>query len=379
MRNLIIITSALFLFASCSKNKTAEITQINENSYDHQWFFYKNEGFENTTLPQKSALSSLKPWTETLRTSDANTDENGNGYLVVNRMGVIYIQKDGEPVLIQDYELFANTTASTLIFDKNNPYITLSRSSFFNKDANLNNSTTEDKNRPFLIRISSTERAFFPVITYGDLSLSNGGEITGTYYDGKNFVSCIKRQEREKTFFSYIKFYSNENLESLAPYTVTSKINLTQTSEQHYRNLNSPVKFSSSPLRLKKLLSSIPSDFDFAVYCKNSGGYSQRLYSSNTDSEGILKAWAIICDGWICCVFSDGTTYFNGALDGRNILNKGKNIAFRLPKLPENYIYGPFCIAGNKLCVAWEESDFYKTGRSGFLVVDLGKVLYGDL
>ena len=31
------------------------------------------------------------------------------------------------------------------------------------------------------------------------------------------------------------------------------------------------------------------------------------------------------------------------------------------------------------MAVSWEESDFYKTGRSGFLVVDLGKVLYGDL
>ena len=119
--------------------------------------------------------------------------------------------------------------------------------------------------------------------------------------------------------------------------------------------------------------------FDFALECKTAGGVSPRYFTTTLDGDGLTHASTIISDGWICAVFSDGTTYFNGALEGRHIVNSGKNMAFRLPKLPEGYVYSSFCISGNKMAVSWEESDFYKTGRSGFLVVDLGKVLYGDL
>jgi hypothetical protein len=378
MKKILFLLTAAVLFTGCSKQKenTQQIKQISENSPDHEWYFFTPHGFEKTSLPQKSGISSLKPWTETLRASDANTGPDGKGYLVVNRLGVIFFDGDSSGVLMQDYSLFSNSTASTLIFDSGNPYITFSRSSFFNTNAALEETSSYDSNRPYLVRISSAMRSFYPVITYGDLNLSSGGEITGTHYDGSNFLCSVKLRKHEKTYFSYIKFSSEEHLETLAPYTVKGKLKLEDSSEAAYRKVNSPSPFRQAPLRLKKLLSSIPDNFDFAVRCKNNGGSSDRLYTSNFDSDGISAAFAIISDGWICAVFEDGTTYFNGALENQNIVNKGKNMAFRLPKLPENYIYGPFCISGNKLAVAWEESDFYKTGRSGFLVVDLNRVLY---
>lgn len=381
MKRLLIIAAACLIFASCGKKQsTVELPQISDNSWDHQWYFYTNEGFEKTSLPQKSGISSLKPWTETLRTSAANTDASGNGYLVVNRMGVIFFTPSSEPFLMQDYQLFSSSTASTLIFAEKDPYITLSRSSFFNKDASLDASKGEDdRNRPFLVRIDSSSRSFYPSVTYGDLQLASGGEITGTHFDGKNFLTSIKSENHGKTYFSYISFHANESLRSASPFTHSGKVSISSATENDYRKVNSPARYSEAPGRLKKLLSSIPQDFNFAIICKNAGGTSPRLYTNGADSEGLTIANAIITDGWICAVFSDGTTYFNGALQNRTVLNEGKNIAFRLPKLPENYMYGDFCISGNKLAVSWEESDFYKTGRSGFLVVDLGKVLYGDL
>lgn len=365
---------------SCSK-KTAQIdtVSINEIKSDHQWYFFTNEGFEKTSLPQKSGISSLKPWTETLRASDANTDSDGKGIILVNRMGVIILQDKHEPSLMQDFQIFTNTTASNLVFDQNNAYITMSRSSFFNKEASLAENSSSDPERPFLIRVSVENRTFFPVVTYGDLNLASGGEITGTHFDGTNFLCSIKSMTDERTYFSYIKWHSKQALESLAPYTVAGKISINSTSEDEYRKSSSPAPYKKSPERLKRLLSSIPKDFEFAVTCKNSGGTSARIFTTDTSTSGLSKANAIISGGWICAVFPDGTTYFNGALDGRPILNSGKNIAFRLPKLPENYIYGSFCLSGSTLAVCWEETDFYKTGRSGFLTVDLGKILYGDL
>ncbi len=379
MKKIILIAASVLLLAGCGKKQALPVKEISEKSKDHQWYFFTNQGFEQTSLPQKSGISSLKPWTETLRGSDGNTSSDGKGFLLVNRMGLIIFEDSGNPVLLHDYQLFSNSTASNLIFDNGNPYITLSRSSFFNKTAALDsNKTEEDSNRPYLVRIARETRNFFPAITYGDLNLADAGEITGTHFDGKDFHISIKTMKGNKTYFSYAKFNCMAPLETLQPFTQSGKVNLSESSETAFRSKVFPFKYEEAPKRLKNLLKSIPDNFNFTIACRNAGGVSPRLYATSFDEDILTQANAIISDGWSCAVFSDGTTYFNGALDGRHVLNGGKNTAFRLPKLPENYIYGPFCISGNKLAVCWEESDFYKTGRSGFLVVDLGKVLYGD-
>ncbi|MBR4450162.1 MAG: hypothetical protein IKS30_08145 [Treponema sp.] len=381
MMSFFAVFAGLFIltgFTGCSKNKETTPVQIEQESSDHSWYFFTGNGFEKTSLPQKSGISSLKPWTETLRASDGNTDADGNGLLLINRLGIVLIQKGGQPVLMQDVQIFSNSTASNLVFDGTDSYITLGRSSFFNKDASLNVDDNLEPNRPFVVRASVADRAFYPVVTYGDLGLAAGGEITGSNYDGKNWLCSVKTMQHQKTYFSYISWTSEHQLNSLPPYTQTSKVSVKESTEDEYRSKSSPLPLKKAPERLKKLLSAIPKEFEYAVNCHSQGGFSSRLFASANDESNLASANAIIADGWICAVFSDGTTYFNGAVDGRAVLNGGKNIAFRLPKLPESYQYGPFCISGDKLAAAWEETDFYKTGRSGFIVVDLAKIFYKD-
>ena len=88
---------------------------------------------------------------------------------------------------------------------------------------------------------------------------------------------------------------------------------------------------------------------------------------------------ALIADTYACLMFGDGTTYASGALYGRHIVNDGKPVAFRLPKLPQGFAYTAFAVSGTTMYAAWEESDFYKTGKSGFLSVDLDAILYGSV
>ena len=75
-------------------------------------------------------------------------------------------------------------------------------------------------------------------------------------------------------------------------------------------------------------------------------------------------------------LFPDGTFYFAGGIEGRHILKNGDTISMRLPKLPKGYKYTSFGIAGTKLYCGFEEYNFYKTGSSGFLEVDLDETLY---
>ena len=220
---------------------------------------------------------------------------------------------------------------------------------------------------------------FFPVVTYSDLEIGKEGEVTGTYFDGSDWVSSVKSTKNNKVSFHYIKWKSLVDLSSVQPFSKksdsSSSISVTKISESSYRSLITPEDFSKAPKRLKTLLKSIPKNFNFILTCHDFGGSSPRYFSSGTDDDATV-ANAIIKDNWICAVFADGTTYFCGSLDGFPMINGGKTVAFRLPKLPRRYTYQSFAISGNFLIVGWEESDFYKTGRAGFLTVDMEKLFF---
>ena len=63
----------------------------------------------------------------------------------------------------------------------------------------------------------------------------------------------------------------------------------------------------------------------------------------------------------------------------KHILRGGSPVAIRLPKLEQGYVYSDFVISGTTLYAAWEQTDFYKTNRSGFLSVDLDSTLYSKI
>lgn len=380
--------AATIAFSGCKdKNNavgtldSAKIQEVSEKSSDHKWYYFSDGSYTETYLPQRSPILSLKPWTESLRICDGNVTSSGKGILLVNHFGVLLFDGSGEPRLIQDSALFSGTTAGNLVFEDGAPFFTLAKNSFFNKNAASSSSLSEknESETSHVIRLSLENSMFFPVITYGDLKIGQNAEVSGTYFDGNEWFSSIKSSENGRTDFRYIKWKPNGELSTLSPATKNGKIEISEISKDEYRKNLSPKNFSKAPARLKTLLSSIPADFDFSVSLRKDGGASPEYFSSgaqNKNSENANEANAILTPDWICAVFGDGTVYFSGSLKGRTLLNKGKTVAFRLPKLPSEYVYGDFCISGDYLAVAWEETDFYKTGRSGFLVVNMAEIFY---
>jgi len=370
-----IVSVCLILTACSNKAKVKEEPmQMQQKSSDHKWFFFANDTFNEIDLPQHSAITSLKPWTESVRICDGNVTADGKAIMLVNHLGALYFDNTDNPVLIQDYQLFSDSTAGNLVFEGNVPYFTLVKNSFFNKTANRN----QNQNQSHIIRLSLAQKMFYPVVTYGELNIEQSGEVTGTFFDGSDWFSSVKSTKNDKVSFHYIKWKSLVDLASVQPFSRnsdSSSIKVSEISESSYRNLVTPEDFSKAPGRLKTLLKSIPKDFSFLLTCHDFGGSSPRYFSAGDEDEG-SAANAIIKDNWICAVFSDGTTYFAGSLDGYPLINNGKTVAFRLPKLPQRYSYQAFSISGKYLLVSWEESDFYKTGRAGFLTVDMEKLFY---
>ena len=133
-----------------------------------------------------------------------------------------------------------------------------------------------------------------------------------------------------------------------------------------------PKPLSAAPEQLKKLCSSIPSEFTLSLLWKDGSGTSAVSYFQQGSNSIPLTANGSSGSKYDALLFADGTTYIMKSDDGDG---KGSVAAFRLPLLPAGFAYGDFAIAGDTLYAAWEESSFYKTGRTGFLQVDLKSVL----
>ncbi|MCR5725161.1 MAG: hypothetical protein K6G80_08770 [Treponema sp.] len=370
-------------FGSCKKKPDSQeaVIQIQDHAADHWWYYITSRGLTQCDLPQNAVLQLLRPWTENLRVSDAVTDRNGTGIVLVNRLGVLVFDADKgrDPLILQDVQLFSSTTAEHIVFDGKNPYITLYKSSFFNKDASVvYGGAKPDASRPYLVRISVANRMLYPVVTYGDLGVLDGGEVTSSYFDGSKWFLSVKTTNAEKTDFRYISWKPSASLEKLPPFTKEGKINYEYVTEDMYRATSMVQPLSNAPERLRRLLSSISADFPYEVTFRNAGTAGDYVYANTAAEDAASHAYSIMADGWICTIFADGTSYFSGALDGYPLLADGAKIAFRLPKLPKSYYYTNFCISGHQLIVGWEERDFYKTARSGVLIVDMAAVFYPD-
>ena len=133
-----------------------------------------------------------------------------------------------------------------------------------------------------------------------------------------------------------------------------------------------PKQFSAAPDDLKKLCASIPSEFTISILWKDGSGTSAVSYYQQGSNSVPLMANGSHSSSYSTLLFADGTTYI---LNSSDTGEDSPVAAFRLPLLPAGYTYGDFAIAGDTLYVAWEESSFYKTGRTGFLQVDLKAVL----
>ena len=200
-------------------------------------------------------------------------------------------------------------------------------------------------------------------------------EVIDFIWDGINWLCCIKSMENNKTKFEYISFSPTISLLSLSPATAEGNISIKQSSVEEFRIAKSQIDYKHAPERIKLLLAGFSDKTSFTVEVSSVYGTSSKVYLNKKNDEKPLISKAILAESWSAALFEDGTIFFEGALQASHILRGGKPIVIRLPVLPENFVYSHFCISGTTLYAAWEEKLFYQTGRSGFIRIDLEKIL----
>lgn len=385
---ILIISTLLF---SCSKK--TEVTRIEETVKNYKWFYFIENNFQEIDYPSNAPLSLKKPWTESIRISSIRqsstfdqTDKNQipKIFCLVNRLGLIEIEND-KLTLASDKLLFDNVTSQGQILINTTPLFLQYKNSFFNDSYNKMNNTSIVF--PSLLQFDSSSKTFFPILDAKTLNLDSEWQITDFLWDGKTWFFCLKKSTERETDFKYIKFKPTSPILSILPNEIklnkesnfdkNIKIALSNSSEKEFREKNKIQNFSKSPGRLKKLLTSVSSKLNFEIECKTIDGTSAKKYENIIDTNlPRIEAKAQISDSWTGVLFTDGTLYFEGSLFNRHSVNNSKPIAIRLPKIPQGFEYSDFGISGDTLYAAWEETSFYKVGRSGFIKVDLNKLFY---
>jgi len=389
-----VMAAGLFTACKGKSKKTAEqipeILDIKAQA-SHQWYYFTQDGFAQTESLSEVPYSGSLPYTEAVRISSANNavnanDEKGNkAFALVNRLGVLCFEEE-ELSLAKDLSVFKDRTASNLVFINDTPVFSVYKSAFFNGTIDSESYQKDTGSHFFLIQFDSQSKISYPIINCsnllktGEFEEENPCEVTDYYWDGKTWYCCLKSisPAESKTDFSYIKFEPASSLLAMTPLTASDLITVRESDVNEFRSEMHVMDYSLAPERIRKMLKGFTEEISFMLEVKSAGGSSPRIYENFAkEQEGQeLSAKAIISQSWSAALFEDGTLFIEGALPGKHILRGGKPVAIRLPKLPQGYVYSDFVISGTKLYAAWEESDFYKVMRSGFLSVDLDSTLY---
>lgn len=367
------------LCISCARQQKDSISDLQQISFmqkSHKWYYFTNNSFEQIDLPQHAPQVLERPWTEAVRISSAaSVPEKVSGtaqaYAVVNHLGILAFTQDSIETY-NDESIFPSVTADSLVFSKGKPVFYLYRSTFFNENIDDSHENTDALPiRPFLVEFDPATNLFFPLVSYANLGLAQDDEISGYFWDGKTWTCSAKRVLDNQVEFRYFLWQPLVELTELSPALSADRYIFKNATEETYRQLNMPHLFSDAPAELKELVASIPAEFSFYVSWRDATGTSPvNYYQPGNTSGASMNAKGLCADaaGYTAIVFSDGTTYLKKK-------SGEKVFAFRLPLLPAGYTYGEAAIAGNSLYVAWEENNFYKTCRTGFIKINMTDVI----
>lgn len=350
-------------------NANPEITELKA----HTWYYLDKEGFSQIDLPQNAPDTAIKPWTEAVRIAGAGT-QGDTSCALVNRLGILDFSS-GRPELIRDMQLFPDVTADSLLFTKEGPTFHMYRNSYFNTNAEPKDQT--EKERPLLVRYDVERKICIPVLTYEDFGISNDSQVTSILPKNGAWMTVIKTVTPEKTTFRYMVF-STPDSDGSIPNPAAAAVTTKEIDADTFRQAQKPIPFVESPEQLKKLFFAVPNTFEFYLSCRTEGQSAAQLYDNtlNQSPHGGYTSQGcslLFPEGKSVAVFSDGTTYITNSMLHQDEKEEGITV-FRLPKLPAGFVYGEISIFDSTLYVAWEETDFYKTGRSGFIQVNLTKI-----
>jgi hypothetical protein len=395
-RFVFVILVMVILLLSCKGEKPGSIMpDSNASAYvidtssqagrSHTWFAFTKDGFKQVDFPSRALKVDFVPWTESIRVCDAAMAGNGSkgAFFLVNKLGMLTFT-DGVIKLAREVSYFGNSTVDSLIVARDTPIFHHFTNDFFNSAAD----TAKMPRDTVMISFNPQTQFFYPALLKDDIQLPANAEVTSVAYSQNEWLFQIKQEEDEKSQLDYraFTFFESDFDAASARSTAARGMLRAITQDEFRKSLESESYAAKAPARLKNLLPAIPNGVSFFLECRFQDVTPPKLFSVGVNtlafvspnSQVEVNGHAVIADTYAAALLEDGTVYFQGALTGYSIYKNNAVTVFKLPELPEGFVYGNCIISGGKFYASWEERRFYETARSGFVQVNLDALLYAE-
>lgn len=258
--------------------------------------------------------------------------------------------------------------------------LSLSCSGFYTSDAgvlirfyqNTIFNKEEKTQAPSLCRYEPVTRQIIPIVFPADFGLPSYAQLISFSYSDKWFA-CFKTEETTSVDFKYFSFSEIKDISAgkyreisaeafmrkTSPLILESAVfdKLIKNGEEAFSNLLKSIEEESVKIEYCNAYAE-----SFTTYIKNN---SQTEYAADTEHEAFAVKTKAPKTGEI----SEAILLENGKLYA-NIKGSDKTAVKKLPPLPERFVYTYFAPCGNFIIAGWEEQDFFKVGRAGFVLFD---------
>lgn len=344
--------------------KTEPFSAVNYN-----WYYFSSSSYHESPTFEAIPTVTKKPWTLSAFICDMASSKNAE-YALVNTVGIMEMK--GEKIkLYTDETLFSGRVAQNLEFYEENPIFSLYKNEFFK------GGKSPSVLDIFLLQFNSNAGVSVPILSVANLGFSFDWQVTDFVWKDGEFLCSLKNitkinkkdSSEERVRFSYVSVLPKVALTSLSPLEAAKNISVKKITKEYFRFSKRERDFGESPESLFALLQRVNANFRVKVTYPEGG--SSEIFVKQNSSSPALKASASVKSNFTACLFEDGSFFMRGSLRDSPLINGGRPTAFLLPRLTDGAIYTNFVVSGKFLYAAWEESDFQKISRSGFIRIDL--------
>lgn len=373
LARLLFFSVLLFVLISCAKEEKIEQPPIHEqqpvqSTISHWRYFHSND---DSSIQVKSVdtvseipLVRFRPWTEAVRVTDCGIKHRPAVFLI-NKCGIYPVDNlKSDTRLPVRHEAFSRASAGNLYTINNDYFIRIYQNSVFLPQSQL-------ANKDFLLRTNAAAIAYTPAADTAVLHLPETAQCKALEYAHGNWYAGFKADSGSDVSFFYLK------AKDFAAFTDKKAFeHVEQISAENFKDACEPSSYHQMPQLLKELAEKIGNTAPLYIRVFDEDRPHGTVFikpdavtnTASSDEKTAIEAHALYYareDGKhsAAILLPEGKLALNTSEFGIRM--------FRLPPLPENFVYTYFFVSGTEITAAWEETVFYEVGRTGLFTAEL--------
>ncbi len=316
--------------------------------------YYQLGSFPSEVDNIPSDSGELLPWTEQVRVADYTAAEN-TLHLALNNTGILTIPlNDPSPEkidLIQDDSFFSGNTVKSLFYYENSIFCHIYHDTFFSSDYSVFSESP-------LIRLDKEEKDF--ISEFSRTNLPDRWEAVDFVYSENKWISSWKHSDEKSSSFRYFSHdIQGEDVSEILESEYRASLAVCGN-----RDSSDPVIVEILDFVREK--SGAVNMTDISVKYIDCIAPENHRFSDPSVPPGSYM--------FVPVYKNSSHVWFLVGNDVYRMEENGEKEKILLDPLPAGFIYTGICCENSRIYLFWEYQSFFKTGKSGFLIIDEKRV-----